>query len=127
MKKIIIGVLMIFVLIGAGFWYMNYQEEEELNQFAAEPNTANEATSTTETKTYTLADVSMHNKKSDCWLAIHGTVLDVTSFISKHPGGDRILEGCGKDASSLFDSVPGHNSSIAKMLVKKLTIGKLAN
>jgi len=50
-----------------------------------------------------LAEVSEHGSKDDCWLAIDGKVYDVTAFISSHPGQDAILEGCGKDASSLFN------------------------
>jgi cytochrome b involved in lipid metabolism len=95
-----------------------------LENFATE---SSQVATTTEIKTYTLTDISVHKSKNDCWLAINGDVLDVTSFISKHPGGDRILEGCGIDSTELFKSVPGHNSSIVKLLIKKLTIGKLAN
>jgi cytochrome b involved in lipid metabolism len=123
-KKILITIVVLAVLVGGGFAYINYESEKELENFATE---SSQVATTTEIKTYTLTDISVHKSKNDCWLAINGDVLDVTSFISKHPGGDRILEGCGIDATVLFKSVPGHNSSIAKLLVKKLTIGKLAN
>jgi cytochrome b involved in lipid metabolism len=35
-------------------------------------------------------------------------VYDVTKFIeaSKHPGGEAIVEGCGKDATVLFATRP---------------------
>lgn len=123
-KKILITIVVLAVLVGGGFAYINYESEKELENFATE---SSQVATTTEIKTYTLTDISVHKSKNDCWLAINGDVLDVTSFISKHPGGDRILEGCGIDSTELFKSVPGHNSSIAKLLVKKLTIGKLAN
>jgi cytochrome b involved in lipid metabolism len=41
-------------------------------------------------------------------MAIRGKVYDVTKFISKHPGGNQILNGCGKDATSYFEGVKGH-------------------
>ncbi len=67
----------------------------------------------------------MHPNKTDCWMAIEGKVYDVTSFIEKHPGGERILQGCGKDATSLFQAIPKHASGIVKMLMNKYEIGEL--
>ena len=47
-----------------------------------------------------------HNTKEGCWLAIDGKVYDVSSFVSSHPGGDALLEGCGKDATELYETRP---------------------
>ena len=57
-------------------------------------------------KTYTVEEVSSHSSENDCWIVIHGKVYDVTSFISQHPGGNAILQGCGKDATELFETRP---------------------
>ena len=35
----------------------------------------------------TLSDLSKHNDKTDCWIAVHNQVWDITDFISEHPGG----------------------------------------
>ena len=35
----------------------------------------------------TLGDLKKHNTKSDCWIAVHSKVWDITDFISEHPGG----------------------------------------
>ena len=52
----------------------------------------------------TLADVAKHNTKSDCWVVVDGQVLDVTSFLSEHPGGElAILTFAGKDATEEFN------------------------
>jgi cytochrome b involved in lipid metabolism len=72
---------------------------------------ANEQPSTGEdigeaSSAYSLTDVTAHNSRDDCWLAIHGKVYDVTDFIADHPGRDAILEGCGKDASDLYETRP---------------------
>jgi cytochrome b involved in lipid metabolism len=56
--------------------------------------------------TFTLEEISLHADKSDCWLLISGKVYNVASFINTHPGGDAILEGCGKDATALFETRP---------------------
>lgn len=60
----------------------------------------------TQVTSYSLTDVSLHNSKEDCWTIIHDKVYDITDYISKHPGGDAILEGCGKDATTLFETRP---------------------
>jgi cytochrome b involved in lipid metabolism len=55
---------------------------------------------------YTLDEVARHATANDCWLAIHDKVYDVTAFIPRHPGRGAILEGCGKDATTLFETRP---------------------
>lgn len=57
---------------------------------------------------FTLTEVAAHNRATDCWLAIDGKVYDVTAFIASgnHGGKDAILEGCGKDATTLFNTRP---------------------
>ena len=59
-------------------------------------------------ESYTLAQVAEHADKNSCWLAIEGKVYDVTPFVSSgfHPGKDAILQGCGKDATELFNTRP---------------------
>merc|ERR1712127_703878 len=37
---------------------------------------------------YTLDDVAKHNSKSSCWVVLDGKVLDVTTFLADHPGGE---------------------------------------
>ena len=74
-------------------------------------------------KEYTLEEVAKHNKKSDAWIVINNKVADITEWIPKHPGGDIIMKGVGKDATSLFNNV-GHDDYAKKML-KKYQIGIL--
>ncbi|KAK9992760.1 hypothetical protein SO802_022463 [Lithocarpus litseifolius] len=69
-----------------------------------------------ERKVYTLAQVSEHNNRQDCWLVIEGRVFDVTKFLEDHPGGDEVLlSATGKDATDDFDDV-GHSSSARAMM-----------
>ncbi|CAJ1359171.1 unnamed protein product [Effrenium voratum] len=54
----------------------------------------------------TMSDVAKHNSKSDCWVVVDGQVLDVTSFLSEHPGGElAILTFAGKDATEEFNMI----------------------
>ena len=68
-------------------------------------------------KTFTLAQVAAHNTESDCYSAIDGKVYDLTAWINKHPGGDRnILRICGIDGSAAFDGQHGGESRPERIL-----------
>jgi predicted heme/steroid binding protein len=68
-------------------------------------------------KQYTLEEVAKHKTKSDAWIVIEGKVANITNWIPKHPGGDIIMKGVGKDATKLFKSI-GHDEYAKKMLNK---------
>mmetsp|Transcript_7996 Transcript_7996/g.19715 ORF Transcript_7996/g.19715 Transcript_7996/m.19715 type:complete len:530 (+) Transcript_7996:90-1679(+) len=83
-------------------------------------------------KTISKTELATHNTPSSAWCAVHSensavdytdghVVLDITSFASKHPGGDLILLAAGKDASVLFETY--HPRGVPPSLVKKLQIG----
>lgn len=77
-----------------------------------------------EAKLFTLAEVSEHNTRTDCWLVIEGKVYDVTKFLDDHPGGDEVLlSSTGKDATDDFEDV-GH-SSTAKAMMDEFFIGDI--
>ena len=55
-------------------------------------------------KEFTAAEVAKHNKKDDVWVIVNGQVLDVTSFLPDHPGGEKaILLYAGRDATEEFN------------------------
>lgn len=145
-KKIIIFIILAVVLAGAagGFvWYQN-NAEAELEAYAEnvqvkKPVVKSDGTlevNLTQTETtssasavpqvFTMSEVSTHNTKTDCWMVIDGKVLDVTTFVSKHPGGDKILSGCGRDATADFNRISGHMKGVAQILLGKLEIGNLS-
>ncbi len=79
-------------------------------------------------KTYKLSDISTNNTKESCWTVIDGSVYDLTDFISKHKGGDKILAVCGIDGTDLFTgkSPMGRvHSQIAVKLLGSMKIGQL--
>merc|ERR1740138_116056 len=54
----------------------------------------------------TMAEVAKHVTKTDCWVVVSGQVLDVTSFLGEHPGGElAILTFAGKDATEEFNMI----------------------
>ncbi|PWY67028.1 L-lactate dehydrogenase [Aspergillus eucalypticola CBS 122712] len=51
-------------------------------------------------------EVEKHSTRESCWVAIHGSVYDVTEFLDEHPGGAQVILRCaGKDGTADFDSV----------------------
>merc|ERR1712013_958621 len=55
---------------------------------------------------YTMEEVAKHNQKGDVWVVLSGRVLNVSSFLSQHPGGElAILTFAGKDATAEFDMI----------------------
>ena len=153
MKKIIWVLLILVVLIG-GYYLLSSKKSNTniapvVNQDTSDkpsnqtvsgsnimsatsstPKTTTATTTTTTStgpKTYTLVAISSHSSSSSCWSAISGKVYDLTSFITKHPGGSQaILAICGKDGSELFDGQHGMDPR-AKGLLPNFYLGYLSN
>jgi len=69
---------------------------------------------------YTNYELRRHNVPQNAWAAVHGKVLDITNFATRHPGGDIILLAAGKDATVLFETY--HPRGVPPELVKKLQV-----
>lgn len=77
-----------------------------------------------ELKDITSDELSKHNTRDDCWVAIFGHVYDLTSFVDEHPAGaESIYKLGGQDGTEAFQSV--HNQGIMEdfedVLLGKLT------
>ncbi len=74
---------------------------------------------------YTMADIQAHSTQSSCWSAIGGDVYDLTSWISRHPGGEGTIIGlCGTDGTAAYTNQ--HKSSRRpKSVLALLKIGIL--
>jgi len=71
---------------------------------------------------YTAEEVAKHTTKDDCWVILHGRVLNVTGFLSSHPGGElAILTFAGKDATSEFDMI--HPPDVVNKYAPDVVIG----
>merc|ERR1719330_1638504 len=72
----------------------------------------------------TMAEVAKHTTKTDCWVVLRGDVLNVTNFLSQHPGGElAILTFAGKDATAEFDMI--HPPDVVEKYAPDAIIGKL--
>lgn len=125
----IIGIILFLAIVGiAGYYQLSNNTSAPAQNSTT--STTSQATNSTGSidKSYTLADISSHSTKDDCWMAIEGEVYDVTKYISSHPGGDDILMGCGKDATAYFNNRPGEGTphpKKARDLLPQFLIGTL--
>lgn len=122
-KKIIGVIILVILAVGGIVLFMQRNSAPASKTVVQSPKPVAVA------KTYTPGDVSLHASETDCWMIIEDKVYNATEFISKHPGGKAILNGCGKDATRLFEERPTNNQGphpdAAKSALEKLYIGDL--
>merc|ERR1719482_2299274 len=72
----------------------------------------------------TMAEVAKHTSETDCWVVLHGRVLDVSKFLKQHPGGVlAIMTFAGKDATEEFDMI--HPPDVIEKYAPDAVIGML--
>ncbi len=72
---------------------------------------------------FTAEEVAKHNTLEDLWVIINGGVYDLTDYVDPHPGGDKIAQNAGGDASVGFAG-PQHPDHV-KDTVEQFRIGSL--
>ena len=51
------------------------------------------------------AELAHHATPQDCWMAIRGSVYDLTMYLPDHPSRPEIIEPwCGKDATRAYET-----------------------
>ena len=78
---------------------------------------------------FTTDDLTIHNKKGDCWIVRNGKVYDVSAFVEDHPGGDDlILQYAGNDIGEAMDDPEEHVHSVSAYdMLDEYLIGKIGN
>lgn len=94
----LIGVLVMVGLSGCN-------QEKNISSQPESTSTSTDITVDVLPAKYTIDEVADHNTKDDCWLIISDKVYNVSDF-GGHPGGEAIYEGCGQDATVLFETRP---------------------
>jgi len=127
--KIIIFLVVAFIIIIAITFAMRGDAPAAPEATPTETATSTPTSTATSTPTaqasYTLAEVAMHKTAADCWTAVNGNVYNLTSFVSKHPGGvANITKICGIDGTATFTQMHGSNAN-AQNMIATLKIGTL--
>lgn len=139
MKKSTLAIIIAILSVGVlGGLYLYQKEEPSTSETPTiSTNTTSSTDGTTKATSYTAAEVATHKTANDCWTIINGNVYDLTSYVSRHPGGDDIELACGVDGTTLFTerktedgkavgSGTPHDSGSASQL-ESLKIGTLTN
>lgn len=68
-----------------------------------------------------------HRKGDRMWIAVHGSVYDVTDFCPMHPGGTLIIKSnAGVDCTKSFDNLAHTNNPEVSSLLTRYFIGHLS-
>ena len=52
----------------------------------------------------TAAELAKHSQPDDCWIAIAGTVYDLSGYVDLHPSKQQEMDGyCGKEGTKAWD------------------------
>jgi cytochrome b involved in lipid metabolism len=71
-----------------------------------------------------MAELQQHNSQSDCWVALHGNVYDLTSYANRHPGGARVVSNlAGMDGTSQYGRF--HSQGLLSSLSSNTLVGRL--
>lgn len=76
--------------------------------------------------TISLAELSQHATPEDCWMAIRGSIYDLSSYLPEHPSRPSIvLPWCGKEATEAYETkMKGRqHSNSANELLEKYRLG----
>lgn len=80
-------------------------------------------------KAITLAELAKHAAPGNCWMAIRGSVYDLSAYLPTHPSPpDIVLPWCGKEATEAYNTkTKGRpHTAYADELLQKYRIGRLA-
>lgn len=107
----------ILILFLIAFYIVQYNRQvTQLSQFQTPSNSSG----TVSDVKLTSQEILKHSKTDDCWVIIEQKVYDVSTFLSRHPGGAGfILPYCGADATAPFLSKGGrgfHSQTAYKIL-----------
>lgn len=106
--SLIIGICIIGLSAGVAYLQIQSSGQSVSREATATRPIIPAKASEKQMKTYVLADVSRHGDVSSCWTVVNGGMYDLTSWVSRHPGGSgAISKMCGIDSSAVFNQKHG--------------------
>lgn len=97
--KIIIFTIIIVNLVAFIVFFTGNNQQTSNNNQNTTITTSNKSTiNSTTAKQISIEELSNHNNKTDCWVEYKNKAYDLTSWLTKHPGGvNAIVQYCGTD------------------------------
>ena len=86
------------------------------------PHSANRSSQ----RVFSRAELIRHNQPEDCWMAIHGNVYNLTSYLQDHPSQPGVIDmWCGKQATDAYDTKARGRShaQVADDMLERYRIG----
>uniref|UniRef100_A0A0D9XCM8 Cytochrome b5 heme-binding domain-containing protein n=1 Tax=Leersia perrieri TaxID=77586 RepID=A0A0D9XCM8_9ORYZ len=117
--EVIVVISLIMLLVLGAFFVITRPNNNGKGKETQSPNSGKKS------RSYTMKEISTHNKRKDCWIIINDKVYDVTSYVEEHPGGDEILNNAGGDSTEGFLG-PQHGPRVFD-IIEDFCIGKLKN
>jgi len=115
--KTVLNVLPFIIIAVIVIRYLNISKSSiSISKDSSLTSISSPLPTSTQLSIYSLSEIAKHNNQNSCWMAIRGSVYDVTSYIDQHPDGLSILQGCGIDATQIFDQVRKHDPRGAVLL-----------
>ncbi|QSA97471.1 cytochrome b5-like heme/steroid binding domain-containing protein [Methylococcus sp. EFPC2] len=118
MLRLYLSATVVFWLLVSAFW------AGSLWQLPSQEGTAVSAD-----KAISPTELVKHALPGNCWMAIRGSVYDLTAYLPEHPSlPDMIEPWCGKVATEAYETKTKgrQHSSYADELLAKYRIGSLA-
>lgn len=122
MRRLYLSVTVTFWLLITGFWVAaRWLPPGEEARVVGMLSAANSVVS--------LAELARHVAPDDCWMAIRGSVYDLSVYLPEHPARlDVVLPWCGREASEAYNTKGKgrpHSAAADELLVSYRT-GALA-
>jgi len=110
----IFGVIVTAILVAGLVFYQDKKNNKvsDFNTGVLVRDTINQLNASGKSLVLDMAEISKHNKQTDCWMLISGKVYNITSYFGSHPGGnDTMAATCGKDATVAYATKDPNASS----------------
>ena len=115
MRRVYVFSTLVFWLLVAGLWASSIWMPVGM-----------EGTAVPATTVISADELAQHARPADCWMAIRGSVYDLTAYLPDHPSRPELIEPwCGKEATQAYDTkTKGHlHSQAADKLLATYRIG----
>jgi cytochrome b involved in lipid metabolism len=111
MRKLYIGSTVVFWALVLAFWAGSLWS----------PQTEQPASASTD-RAISAAELATHARPDSCWMAIRGSVYDLTAYLPDHPSRPQVIEPwCGKEATDAYNTKTKsrpHSKEADKLLLK---------